>query len=292
MNTISKRRVSVDGHDIAYVDVGDGPPIVLLHGNPTSSHLWRHVVPHLAPLGRCFAPDLLGMGDSGAIADSGDGAYRFVDHRRWFDAWMQAVGASDGVTFVVHDWGSALAFDWARRHPDAVRGIAYMEAIVAPVASTELDSSIAGLFAALRSPAGAALVLDQNVFIEQVLAGSVDTSALEEYRRPYRVAGESRRPMLAWAREVPIDGTPADVHDLVAEYSAWLESCAVPKLFVNADPGAALTGAARERCRRWANQVEVTVAAGHFVPEDLGAALGELLATWVGGLADPRPAVA
>jgi haloalkane dehalogenase len=295
VNPIAKHHVAIDGQDIAYVEAGAGRPIVLVHGNPTSSHLWRHTIPHLATLGRCLAPDLLGMGDSGTLDSSGDGDYRFEGHRRWFDSWMTAVGATVDVTFVLHDWGSALGFDWARRHPRAVRGIAYMEAIVGPLESRTLDPELAGLFRALRSPLGEAMVLEQNMFIENVLAGSlrdVDASVLDEYRRPFGTPGESRRPMLAWAREVPIDGHPADVHDLVAAYAAWLETSDVPKLFVNAEPGAALTGAARERCRRWPNQREVTVHAGHFVPEDLGPLLGPLLAGWIHGLDSTLPVVA
>ena len=293
MTATAKQHVDVLGHDIAYREVGDGPPIVLLHGNPTSSHLWRHVIPHLALHGRCLAPDLLGMGDSAKLRDSGDGSYRFAEHRRWFEEWMLAVGADTEVTFVLHDWGSALGFDWARRHPRAVRGIGYSESIVAPLRSSELPPELAHLFQTLRSPDGEALILEQNLFIEQVLAPSLkDPTALEEYRRPYRNPGEDRRAMLAWAREVPIDGHPADVHNIVAAYSDWLETSDIPKLFVNAEPGAALTGAARERCRRWRNQHEVTLQAGHFVPEDAGTQLGGALAEWIAQLAESVPEAA
>ena len=287
MTPTTKRRVRIEGRELAYVESGDGSPIVLVHGNPTSSHLWRHVTPELTDFGRCLAPDLIGMGDSDKLVDSADGSYRLVDHRRWFEDWMTAVGATDDVTLVLHDWGSALGFDWARRHPDAVRGIAYMEAIVAPLERSMLDPTFAGMLGGLRSPTGERLVLDDNVFIDQVLAAALTHSDadLNEYRRPFAIPGEGRRPMLAWAREIPIDGEPQDVHGCVADYAAWLRTSQIPKLFVNAEPGAALTGAPRDACRQWPNQREVTVRAGHFVPEDLGPALGTILADWLDDLA-------
>ena len=282
-----KKQTSVHGTAMAYVEVGAGDPIVLLHGNPTSSYLWRHVIPLLSGRYRCLAPDLIGMGDSEKLTDSGPDRYRFADHRRWVDAWVEAVGAGSDVTLVVHDWGSAIGFDWARRHPHAVRGIAYTEAIVAPVVGDELSPEVAGLFSALRSPAGEELVLEHNGFIEQILASSLrypSDDVMEEYRRPFATAGESRRPMLTLAREVPIDGVPADVHEAVTEYRSWLATSSVSKLFVNADPGASVTGAAREQCRRWPNQREVTVRSGHFVPEDAAAELGAALREWLAEL--------
>ncbi|MDX1566765.1 MAG: haloalkane dehalogenase, partial [Longimicrobiales bacterium] len=253
-----RHRVDVLDSHMAYVDVGAGDPIVFLHGNPTSSYLWRNIIPHLEELGRCLAPDLIGMGDSG---ESGNGRYRFVDHRRYLDAWMGAVGATDDVTFVIHDWGSGLGFDWSRRHPDAVKGIAYMEAIVRPLTWDEWPDAARNIFQAMRTEAGEEIILEKNVFVERILPSSVLRDLTEEemevYRRPYRQKGESRRPTLTWPREIPINGKPEDMVEIVGSYAEWMSETDVPKLFVNADPGTILTGPQREFVRSWPNQTEV-----------------------------------
>ena len=281
---LEKSRVDVLDRKLAYVDVGQGSPIVFLHGNPTSSFLWRNVWPHCQDLGRCLAPDLIGMGDSDKLPDSGPDRYTFVEHRRYLDAWFDRLGLTSGVTLVVHDWGSALGFDWARRHPDAVRGIAYMEAIVTPLGWDNLPAAVTDLFRALRSPAGEAMVLDDNVFVEAVLPGAIlrplDDDEMAEYRRPFAEPGEGRRPTLTWPRQIPIDGEPADVTDIVTGYGEWLAASPVPKLFVDAEPGAILTGAARERCRTFPHQDEVTVRGVHFVQEDSPDEIGTAVADW------------
>ncbi len=270
---------------MAYVERGAGRPIVLLHGNPTSSYLWREVVPRIEHLGRCIAPDLVGMGDSDPLEASGPEAYRFVDHRAHLDALLAALGVDDDVTLVVHDWGSALGFDWANRHRDAVRGIAYMEAIVRPLTWSEWPEAATEVFRALRSPAGEQMVLERNVFVERILPGSIartlEPEEMEEYRRPFAEPGERRRPTLTWPRQIPIDGAPADVTAIVQAYADWLAAANVPKLFVNADPGAILIGPQREFCRAWPNQSEVTVPGIHFVQEDSGAVIGETVASWL-----------
>jgi haloalkane dehalogenase len=285
---MDKLRVEAAGHEIAYVEMGAGDPIVFLHGNPTSSYLWRAVMPHLAGSGRCIAPDLLGMGDSQKLEDSGPTSYRFVDHRRHLDDLLERLGVVDRVTFVVHDWGSALGFDWANRHRGAMKGIAYMEALVMPVTWSMWPEAARNIFRAFRSPAGEEIVLTKNVFVERVLPSSVlrtlADEEMDEYRRPYVTAGESRRPTLTWPREIPIDGEPADVHQIVADYAAWLATSDVPKLFVNADPGSILTGAPREFCRTWVNQTEVTVPGLHFIQEDSPDLIGEAIAQWYRGL--------
>lgn len=285
MSTIDKRFVDVDGLRMAYVEQGHGDPIVFLHGNPTSSFLWRDVIPAVAGLGRCLAPDLLGMGDSDKLPDSGPDSYTFMHHRRYLDAWLQAVAATDRVVLVLHDWGSALGFDWARRHPQAVRGIAYMEAIVRPVAWTDFPPEFAGIFRALRSPAGEHMVLDDNMFVEALLPGGVLTplppDVHQEYRRPFSTPGESRRPILTWARQIPVDGDPADVAAIVADYSQWMAGNAIPKLFINADPGATLVGVPRDFCRDWPNQTEVTVPGIHLIQEDSADQIGRALAAWI-----------
>ncbi len=276
-----RKRIRAHGVEMAYVDAGAGEPIVFLHGNPTSSYLWRNVIPHLSDQGRCLAPDLAGMGDSGKTPD---GSYRFVDHAHYLDGWFAALGLDRNVTLVVHDWGSALGFHWAHRHPAAVKGIAYMEAIVRPLTLAEWPDAARQVFVAMRGPAGEAMVLDKNVFIERILPGSIlrklAPAEMEAYRRPYREPGEGRRPMLTWPRQIPIDDEPADVAAIVAEYSRWLAGANLPKLFVNAEPGAILTGAPREFCRGWPNQREVTVRGSHFIQEDSPHEIGAAIAAW------------
>jgi haloalkane dehalogenase len=285
---MTKKRAQVLGRSMAYVERGTGDPIVFLHGNPTSSYLWRRVIPHVEKIGRILAPDLIGMGDSDKLEPSGPDRYTFVEHRRYLDALLETLGATRDVTFVVHDWGSALGFDWANRHRDAVRGIAYMEAIVRPLTWADWPEAARGIFQALRSPAGDAMILEQNVFVERLLPGSIlrglSDAEMAEYRRPFGTAGESRRPTLTWPRQIPIEGTPADVHAIVREYGEWLRTAPVPKLFVNADPGAILIGAQREFCRTWPRQQEVTVKGVHFVQEDSGDEIGRAVAAWLGGL--------
>ncbi len=280
-----KRRVEVEGRTMAYVEVGQGDPIVLLHGNPTSSYLWRNVIPHLAGLGRCIAPDLIGMGDSDKLPDTGPGSYTLVEHRRYLDGLLAALGVTDRVTLVIHDWGSALGFDWARRHPDAVAGIAYMEAIVRPLTLDEWPMAAQRIFQGFRSEAGEDLVLQRNIFIERVLPSAVlrdlTDAEMAEYRRPFLEPGEGRRPMLTWPRQIPIDGEPADVVAIVADYAAWLAASPVPKLLIVAEPGSILRGAQLQFCRAWPNQQEVTVAGDHFCPEDSPDQIGAAVATWL-----------
>ena len=282
---IDKKFVRVLNHSMAYVEAGEGDPIVLLHGNPTSSYLWRGIMPHLAGLGRCIAPDLIGMGDSDKLADSGAQRYRFVEHRQYVDAFLDALGVNGNVTFVVHDWGSALGFDWANRNRQAVKGLAYMEAIVQPLTWQQWPQAALKVFQGFRSDGGESMVLTHNVFVERVLPGSIRRKLSEEemaeYRRPFLEPGEGRRPTLTWPREIPIEGEPADVTETVAGYADWLRQSPVPKLFVNADPGAILVGQQREFCRSWPNQAEVTVPGIHFVQEDAPDEIGQAIAGWL-----------
>ncbi|MGQ0482989.1 MAG: haloalkane dehalogenase [Pseudonocardia sp.] len=284
---MDKRRVEVLGHRMAYHEVGEGRPIVFLHGNPTSSHLWRNVIPHLAGHGRCLAPDLIGMGDSERLTPSGPDRYGLAEHQRFVDGFLAAVGVEEAgdAVLVLHDWGSALGFDWASRHPDSVAGIAYMEAIVKPLSWSDWPPPLVATFQALRSPAGEEMVLEQNAFVEQILPGAIRRTLTDdemaEYRRPFAEPGEHRRPTLSWPRQIPIDGEPADVVARVSAYSEWLRDSPVPKLFVNADPGAILRGAVREYCRGFANQREVTVAGTHFIQEDSPDEIGAAIADWL-----------
>ncbi|HUE58092.1 MAG TPA: haloalkane dehalogenase [Acidimicrobiales bacterium] len=279
-----KTAVQVLGRRMAYVEVGTGDPIVFLHGNPTSSYLWRNVIPHVKSLGRCVAPDLIGMGDSDKLPASGAGSYRFVEHRRYLDALLDELGVAERVTLVVHDWGSALGFDWANRHRDSVVGLAYMEAIVRPLTWSEWPNAARGVFQGFRSPAGEEMVLDKNVFVEAVLPGSIlrklTSEEMATYREPFRDPGEARRPTLTWPREIPLEGEPADVCAIVSDYARWLSQSDVPKLFINGEPGAILTGPQREWVRTWPHQEEVTVAGIHFLQEDSPEAIGGAVADW------------
>lgn len=283
---LAKQTVDVRGRRMAYHARGEGRPILFLHGNPTSSYLWRDVIPELEGHGRLIAPDLIGMGDSDKLPNPQPDTYRFTTHRDFLDGFISAViGDSEQVALVVHDWGSALGFDWANRHSDRVRGIAYMEAIVRPIAGwEEWSPSATPVFQGFRSDKGEQMILDRNLFVERVLPGSVlrklSDAEMAEYRKPF-VQREDRWPTLTWPREIPIAGEPADVVAIAAAYSQWLATSDMPKLFVNADPGAILIGAPREFCRTWRNQTEVTVPGSHFIQEDSGAAIGQAIAQWI-----------
>ena len=280
----AKKFVDIHGKRMAYVEMGAGDPILFQHGNPTSSYLWRNIMPHLADQGRCIAVDLIGMGDSDKLDDPGLDSYRYVEHRDYLFAAWEALDIGERVTLVIHDWGSALGFDWAQQHAESVLGIAYMEAIVRPVTWDDWPERATQVFQGFRSEAGEAMVLDKNIFVERVLPSSVlrDLTAEEMtvYRRPFQEAGEARRPTLTWPRQIPIEGEPADVHEIVASYSTWFSKSDLPKLFVNGEPGSILVGAQREFCRTWKNQQEVTVAGMHFLQEDSPHEIGKAIADW------------
>ena len=284
MSWTEKRSATVEGKRMAFVDRGEGDPIVFLHGNPTSSFLWRDVLAGCEGLGRLLAPDLIGMGDSDKLDDVGPGSYRFVDHARFLDGWLEAVGATENVVFVIHDWGSALGFHRTARFPAQVKGIVYMEAIVMPVEWDDWPDNARDIFQAFRSPAGEELVLEKNLFVEGVLPNAIRRDLTpeehEEYRRPFAAEGETRRPTLTWPREIPIGGEPADVVEIVRSYGEFLSTSEIPKLFVNADPGSILVGRQREFCRSWPDQTEVTVPGLHFVQEDSGPAIATAIRDW------------
>jgi haloalkane dehalogenase len=282
-----RKRIPVIDTEMSYVDTGTGEPIVFLHGNPTSSYLWRNVIPHVSDLGRCLAPDLIGMGASAAAPG---GSYRFADHARYLDAWFDAVGLTKDVTLVLHDWGSALGFHWAHRHFRRVKAIAYMEAIVQPRRWSDFPDGRDRLFRAMRSPDGERLVLDANFFVDSVLPKSVLRPLHDEEMRAYRApfaTRESRLPTLVFPRELPIDGTPADVAAIVTGYGEWLARSPVPKLLISAEPGALLVGRALEFARTWPNQREVTVPGIHYIQEDSPHAIGTALRAFVSDLRPP-----
>ncbi len=283
---LAKIFVNVLGHRMAYHERGEGAPILFLHGNPTSSYLWRDVIPELEGQGRLIAPDLIGMGDSSKLPDVKPDTYRFTTHRDHLWAFIDAViGPSEKVLLVIHDWGSALGFDWGNQHRDRVRGIVYMEGIVRPVAGwDEWSEAATPVFQGFRSDKGEQMILDRNLFIERVLPGSVlrklTDAEMAEYRKPF-LKPEDRWPTLTWPRQIPIGGEPADVVAIVDAYAKWMTQNDVPKLFVNAEPGAILIGEVREFCRGWKNQTEVTVPGSHFIQEDSGPAIGRAIADWI-----------
>lgn len=278
--------VEVEGVAMAAVDVGEGPTTILfLHGNPTSSYLWRNVIPHVADLGRVVAPDLVGHGSSAKLPDSGPDRYTFLEHRRYLDGLLDALDIGDQVVLVIHDWGSALGFDWARRHADRVAGICYTESICGPASFDDWPEGGQRVFEGFRSPAGEEMVLEKNVFVERVLPGSVIRDLTEEemavYRAPFAEPGESRRPTLTWPRQIPFDGEPAEVHEVVQAYADWLPTTDdLPKLYLHAEPGF-LAQVFAERCRTWPNQVEVTISGIHFVQEDSPDEIGAALREWI-----------
>jgi haloalkane dehalogenase len=275
-----RKRVSILDTNMAHVDVGEGDPIVFLHGNPTPSYLWRNIIPHLLPFGRCLAPDYVGMGNSG---EAPDGAYRFVDHQRYLDAWFEKMDLKKNVILVVHDWGSALGFHWAQRHPERVRAIAYMEGIVRPFLSwDEWPALTRPFFKAQRTPEGEDLILQKNLFIEYLLPlRNISKDAMEVYRRHTRNPGRARQPMLTWTRELPIEGEPEDVVRIVDSYARWLSTSRIPKLFIDAEPAGFLIGAQREFCRAWPNQERVVVKGAHFLQEEAPEEVGEAIARFV-----------
>jgi haloalkane dehalogenase len=279
---LPRRRVRVLDTEMSHVTVGQGHPIVFLHGNPTSSYLWRNVIPHVSNLGWCLAPDLVGMGQS---APSPDGSYRFRDHSRYLDAWFDALGLHENITLVLHDWGSALGFYWASRHPERVHAIAYMESILFPREWEDLPPSRAPLFRELRSESGERMILDENFFIEVLLPKLVirplSEMEMNAYRRPF-LNPMSRLPTLVWPRELPIGGEPADVVAIVEKYGQWLLESPLPKLFINAEPGSMLVGRSRDFCRRFPNQQEITVSGLHFIQEDCPDEIGAALSHFIG----------
>jgi haloalkane dehalogenase len=275
----------VNGQQMAYVDEGDGEAIVFAHGNPTSSYLWRNVMPHLEGLGRLVACDLIGMGGSDKLRPSGPDRYHYAEQRDYLFALWDELDLGDNVTLVLHDWGSALGFDWASRHRDRVRGIAFMEAIVTPMTWSEFPDNARELFQGFRSTAGERMVLEHNIFVEGVLPAQIQRTLSEDemnhYRQPFANPGEDRRPTLSWPRDVPIDGEPADVVSVVERYRDWLAESDVPKLFINAKPGAIVRGRIRELIRSWPNLTETTVIGSHFIQEDSPDEIGEAVADFV-----------
>ena len=286
MNSImlKKQKISINNKNIAYAESGSGDPIIFLHGNPTSSYLWRNITPHLESQGRCICIDLIGMGDSDKLDNPDENSYQFEEHYHYVNAAIESLTNGENITFVIHDWGSALGFNWCYHNPDSIKGIAYMEAIVKEMTWEDWRDEAKGIFQGFRSDAGESLVLEKNYFVERVLPGSIirrlSDEEIEEYRRPFINPGEDRRPTLSWPREIPIEGQPANVCEIVNQYAEWMQTNDIPKLFINAEPGAITTGRIRDYCRSWKNQTEVTVKGVHFIQEDSPDDIGKAISTW------------
>ena len=282
--TLKKQKISINNKNIAYVESGSGDPIIFLHGNPTSSYLWRNITPHLESQGRCICIDLIGMGDSDKLDNPDENSYQFEEHYHYVNAAIESLTNGENITFVIHDWGSALGFNWCYHNPDSIKGIAYMEAIVKEMTWEDWRDEAKGIFQGFRSDAGESLVLEKNYFVERVLPGSIirrlSDEEIEEYRRPFINPGEDRRPTLSWPREIPIEGQPANVCEIVNQYAEWMQTNDIPKLFINAEPGAITTGRIRDFCRSWKNQTEVTVKGVHFIQEDSPDDVGKAISTW------------
>lgn len=276
-----RTRVQVLDSEISYIDVGAGDPVVFLHGNGTFSYVWRNIIPYVEPLGRCIAPDLMGCGDSGKLPGS---MYRIADQSRYIDAWFEKMDLGGDITLVLHDWGGPIGFDWANRHQDQIKGIAYMETLVRPVDWEDWPEIRRDLFKQFRSPAGEDLVLRDNFFLETIqtrMVRSLSEYEMDNYRRPYLEPGESRRPTLTFTRECPIDGKPEDVIAMINRVGLWLSQSDLPKLFINAYPGSILTGRQREFCRSWPNQQERTVLGIHYIQEDSPHQIGEGISDFI-----------
>ena len=284
----NKKTMVINDKVMSYIDEGEGDTIIFQHGNPTSSYLWRNIMPHLEGQGRLIACDLIGMGDSEKLTNSGPNSYSYFEQRDFLFELLEKLNIGMNVIFVIHDWGSALGFDWSYQNQERVQGIVYMEAIVRPVSWDEWPENATRVFQGFRSDAGESMVLEKNIFIERVLPSSImreltDTE-MNEYRRPFSNLGEDRRPTLSWPRQIPIQGEPREVVEVVQNYSEWLSSSDLPKLFVNADPGSILIGNQREFCRSWPNQKEVTVQGLHFMQEDSPEEIGKAISSFVSQL--------
>ena len=283
----NKKYIDVLGKQIAYVEMGEGDPIIFQHGNPTSSYLWRNILPQLQRLGRCIAMDLIGMGDSEKLEDEGNMTYSYNTHKKYFDGFLDAIGVESNATLVIHDWGSALGFDWANDYPEKVKAICYMEGIVQSMEWEDWNEDAKGIFQGFRSPAGEEMILEKNLFIEAVLPGSIlrklSDAEMNEYRRPFNDK-KSRRPTLDWPRQIPLENDPPEICKIVNSYSQWMAENNIPKLFINAEPGAILIGKQREFCRTWKNQKEVTVKGSHFIQEDSPNEIGNAIFDWLKGI--------
>ena len=276
----------VNGARMAYIDEGDGDAIVFQHGQPTSSFVWRNVMPHLERLGRLVACDLIGMGASDKLTNTGPGSYSLAEHAKYLFALWDALHLGDRIVLVLDDWGAALGFQWARLNPQRVRAIVHMEAVAVPMSFSDLPEPAHAFFKALRSPAGEEMVLKHNIFIEQVLKRAtirdLTPEEAEHYRRPFLEPGEGRRPTLSFPRNLPLDGEPPDTMQTIAESANWMvRSAYLPKLFIHGEPGTLMRGRVLNAVRAWPKQTEVTVKGVKLLQEDSPEEIGTAIADFV-----------
>jgi haloalkane dehalogenase len=280
-----KKFIDINGHRMAYIDEGEGDPIVFQHGNPTSSYLWRNIMPYCRGVGRLIACDLIGMGDSQKLSNPGPGRYTYSEHRNFLFTLWEELKIKKNVILVLHDWGSVLGFDWANQNRSRVQGIVHMEALAIPFKWDEFEPHVRDVFRSFRSPAGEEMILENNLFVEKILPGGIlrqlSDAEKAEYQRPYLHAGEDRRPTLSFPRQIPLDGEPADVTQIVTEYGNWLKQSNIPKLWIHADPGALENEAVRKFCRTWPNQTEITVKGKHYLQEDSPQEIGKAIEEFV-----------
>ena len=281
---LEKKFIEVLDKKMAYHERGEGDPIIFQHGNPTSSYLWRNIIPHLESQGRCIAIDLIGMGDSEKLEDQGNNTYSYDVQKKYFDACLKELNIDNNIIFVIHDWGSSLGFNWSFENKNSVKGICYMEAIVQNLIWDSWPDDATSIFQGFRSEAGEDLILKKNLFIEGVLPSAIIRDLSEKemtvYRKPFLNELE-RRPTLDWPRQIPINGEPEEVCTIVEKYSGWMLENEIPKLFINAEPGSILVGKQREFCRSWKNQKEVTVNGTHFIQEDSPHEIGLAISEWI-----------
>lgn len=283
---MEKKYKEILGKKMAYLDSGEGQSIVFLHGNPASSFLWRNITPAVEGMGRIVVPDLIGMGDSEKLEGIDNPDYQYHGQYKYLSNLLNSLDLGNEINLVIHDWGSAMGFQYARENSDRIKSITFMEAIVAPLSWDDWPENARNIFQLMRSEAGEELVLEKNIFVERILLNdSADGFSEEEkaeYIRPFKEAGEDRRPTLTWPRQIPVDGEPQAVIDEVIKNGEFHKDSNIPKLFINADPGSILTGKQREFVRSWNNLKEITVKGNHFIqehsPKEIGAAIKDFLA--------------
>lgn len=283
---IEKKSLIVNNKKISYVEKGVGKLLIFLHGNPTSSYLWRNIISDLSKQYRCLAPDLIGMGDSDKLDNITKNSYGFKEHKKWLYDFLKALNISEKIILILHDWGSALGFDYARSNSSKVEAIVYMEAIVCPLSWKDWPDNARKIFQLMREEGvGEELVLEKNIFVERILPSSIirnlDIEEMENYRKPFKNPGKDRLPTLSWPRQIPIDGKPEDVYKIVEDYSQFMLNTSIKKLFINADPGSILLGRQREFCRKWKNQKEVKVKGLHFIQEDSPKEISYEIKLWI-----------
>ena len=285
---MSKNYKEILGKQMAYLDSGEGQSIVFLHGNPASSFLWRNITPSVEGLGRIVVPDLIGMGDSEKLEGKNNPDYQYHGQYKYLSTLLDSLDLGNEINLVIHDWGSAMGFQYARENPDRIKSITFMEAIVMPLTWDQWPENARNIFQLMRSEAGEEIVLEKNVFVERILlndsADGFSDEEKEEYIRPFKNAGEDRRPTLTWPRQIPVDGEPQVVIDEVTKNGEFHRESDIPKLFINADPGSILVGDQREFVRSWKNLKETTVKGNHFIQEHSPKEIGEALKEFISSL--------